>query len=170
MTRWDERIRDEHEALRAQAEDLSAVLSMSTTDPESRRSALVWLLRNVGATLDAHLQQEERAGFPALAQLLGSDANALVLLRTQHREVRAALAALHRRCERPWNGDAALQWDAIQREGAFFVSLLEDHEQKIERLLIDVLEYSLPTQALHHVGQAFLAESPWMDDPVEVTS
>ncbi|MBI4314186.1 MAG: hypothetical protein HY594_05165 [Candidatus Omnitrophica bacterium] len=100
MNRWDDLVREEHRILRALAEELQR---------EQQRAP---------AALETHLQGEEEILFPAMARLLGDDANALRLLRDHNQGLREEV-----------------------RQRVDITQMLDEHEQRVQRLLIDVLEF-----------------------------
>jgi len=150
MERWDEQVREDHQALESQIGALEAALSLDV-GPSDRWVTLRWIVRTVGPALELHLRREEEVLFPALQRLLGQEAGALTLLKEQHRELRASLRSLAGLLSDP----DALNWERITLASQSFIDLLEDHEKKEDRLLIDVLEFSLKPQELKNLAQAF---------------
>lgn len=163
MERWDEEVREDHHALESQMEALEAAFAIDVA-AQDRRVVLSWIIRNLWPTLELHLRKEEEILFPALRQLLGENAGAITLLLEQHRELRRAL----RNVAELLQGSEFPDWNAIRFAAEALADLLEDHEKKEERLLIDVLQYSLKPDRLralakefHEVAKRAHAEEGW---------
>ena len=112
-----------------------------------------------------HLRKEEEVLFPALQKLLGENAGALTLLKEQHRELRAALRRIAELLQEP----EILEWDTVALVSEDFIDLLDDHEKKEDRLLINVLDLSLQPKelkalagALQEVAQKAVTEEGWL--------
>ena len=150
MERWDEQVREEHNALESQVGALEAALKIDV-GAEDRRVTLKWIVRTLGPALHLHLRKEEEVLFPALERLLGEDAGAITLLKEQHRELRASLKHVAELLENREN----LNWEALGFAAQAFVDLLEDHERKEDRLLIDALEFGLKPDELKGLAKAF---------------
>ncbi len=158
MRRWDDTIHEEHESLRAQAEDLRAVLAMSEAAPAQRQAALAWILQGLWPALEVHLQREEEIFLPALRRLPGDESRNIALLQEEHGVLQAVCQRLAERLADP----APLRWSSIQLVGGLLRQLIEDHEQHIERLVIDVLEFNLAPGRLAALARAFEAPRPVM--------
>ena len=52
-----------------------------------------------------------------------------------------------------WSEDP--HWEAIHLASQSFIDLLEDHEKKTDRLLLDVLQFNLRPKELKALAQAF---------------
>ncbi len=150
MERWDTQVREDHEALEAQMGALEAALTIDVGQ-EDRRVVLKWIVRTLWPALELHLRKEEEILFPALQNLLGNQAQAIALLKQQHGELRSTLRQLAELLQ----GDEGLDWEKITLSGRLLIDLLEDHEKKEDRLLIDVLEFSLKPKELLGLAGAF---------------
>ena len=163
MERWEEQVREDHQALEAQAGALEAALSIDV-GPHDRRVVLSWIVRGLWPSLELHLRKEEEVLFPALQKLLGKDAGAISLLKEQHRELRSALRRIAELLQEP----EISNWDSIALASEAFIDFLEDHEKKEDRLLIDVLDFSLKPKELkalagelQQVAQKATTEEGW---------
>jgi iron-sulfur cluster repair protein YtfE (RIC family) len=150
MERWDEEIRRDHEGLKSQLDALGAVLQVEAV-PEDQRGLLVEVFRPLRTTLEVHLVKEEEVLFPAFMELSGGEERALILLQDEHQQLRVAASRLGVLLENPESSD----WDTLTRESQFFIRLLEDHEAKESRLLMDLLEYGLEPEQLMCLAQEF---------------
>lgn len=150
MERWDNVVREDHQALESQMGALEAALSIDV-GVEDRRVVLSWIIRTLWPALELHLRKEEETLFPALARLLGDSAGAITMLKEQHRELRFALRRVAELVQAPGN----LYWEGVNIAAIALIELLEDHEKKEDRLLIDVLQYSLKPQELRSLAHAF---------------
>lgn len=150
MERWDEKVQEEHHALESQVGALEATLKIDV-GVEDRRITLKWIIRTLEPALQLHLRKEEEVLFPALQRLLGENAGAVTILKEQHRELRASMKHVAELLENRDN----ISWEAIGFSAQAFVDLLEDHEKKEDRLLIDVLEFSLKPKELKELARAF---------------
>ena len=139
---WISIVHDDQQALRAQADELQATLAVSA-DAASRRSAMAWVLDQLTPALAAHLQQHEDVLFPIVERLVGRQAGALQLMRDEHRELRTTLARLQ----------APMEEDAVP----LLVALLNDHQAKTERLIVDVLRHTLTSGAQDALAEALAA-------------
>jgi iron-sulfur cluster repair protein YtfE (RIC family) len=147
---WSEGVHEDHRTLVAEAQALDAALSVDIT-PQDRRVVLGWIVRTLWPALELHLRKEEEVLFPALEKLLGKEAGALTLLKEQNGELRLS----HRRLAELIQPTENLSWEAIRIAVGGFLELLEDHEKKVERLLIDVLEFNLSPKELKGLAEAF---------------
>lgn len=152
MERWNEAMHEDHRALASQAGALEAALTIDVS-PQDRRVVLSWIIRTLWPELELHLRKEEEVLFPALQRLLGENAGVVTLLREQHQELRST----HRRLAELLQGYEDLNWEGIQIASESLIELLEDHEKKVSRLLLDVLEFNLKPQELKALAQAFEA-------------
>ncbi len=148
MERWDEIIQEDHQALASQVGAMEAALTIDV-GPEDRRVVLSWIIRTLWPALELHFRKEERVLFPVLGVLLGREAGALVLLREQLAQLRHA----HRRLAEFLQDRENLNWQGIQLAVHAFSELLEDHEKKTQRLLLDVLEFNLKPQELKGLAE-----------------
>ena len=152
MERWDTSVREEHNALEAQARALRAVLEIDA-GTEDRRGTLRGFIRAIGPDLELHLRKEEGVLFPGLQKLSPEKAGTITLLKKQHEQLRTALRQLAGcvcGCEsEPFN------WKEIAHTGQEFINLLEDHGKKEDRMLIHVLESSLKPNELIGLAQEF---------------
>lgn len=160
---WEAEVREDHQALEAQAGALEAALSIDIS-PQDRRVVLSWIVRGLWPSLELHLRKEEDALFPALQKLLGESAGSLTLLKEQHRELRSGL----RRVAELLQETESTNWEGLALAAQSFIDLLEDHEKKEDRLLLDVLEFSLKPKelkalasTLHDVAQKAVTEEGW---------
>lgn len=151
---WVEIMRDEHQMLRAQAQDLESVLAMPSVDPTQRWGAMAWLVRQLAPSLTAHLQREGTVLLPELERLLGRQAGALAVVKAEHEELRTVLARLQA-CVAMTG--PALPAEERQQLGSLLVELLDDHEVKVERLVMDVLAFSLTQGAQNALAEALAA-------------
>lgn len=154
MERLSGTIKQDHEALEAEAGALKSVLAAEEAE-EARRAALKQFIRIMGPDLELHLRKEEEVLFPALQRLSGERAAAIGLLKEQHGQLRwllRRLAGLVCECDR---ASGAADWRAIAETSQQFIGLLEDHEGKEEQLLIHALEERLEPQELIHLARAF---------------
>ena len=150
MERWDDQLREDHQALEAQVGALEAALKIDVAASE-RRTALRWIVRTLGPALGLHLKREEETLFPALEELSGKETSAIEILKEQHRELRLALKNLATLLENP----GPMDWEGIAVAGREIVDLLEDHERKEDQLLINVLDSSLKPQELMALARGF---------------
>lgn len=147
---WNRNIQEEHKSLDSQAEALKVALE-HPCGPRDRRVALWQILLSFRPRLEAHLWKEERVLFPALQDLLGEKAGTLILLQSQHEQLRDHLKRLALLAE----GGAPCPWDAIVQTGRSLVDLLEEHEKRENDFLLEVLEHSLQPQALMALARRF---------------
>lgn len=138
MRRWHDEIRDDHEVLQALTEDVEAALTTPDVTSDQRQGALVWITETLQQTLDAHLTRED-ALIEILAGVLGDGASATALLKAQHQELRLACRQLRELL----HSQTSVNWMAVRYGGQWLVDLVEDHEKTVDRLLLDVLEFSL---------------------------
>ncbi len=150
MERWDAGVCEDHRALAAQAGALEAALTLDVGE-EDRRVVFSWVVRTLWPSLGLHLRKEEEALFPPLEKLLGAGAVVLRMLKGQNQELRAS----HRRLAELGEGSQPLDWDRIKLASYSFIEFLEDHEKKVDRLLLDVLEFSLKPKELKALAEAF---------------
>ena len=142
-------VRKDHEAIDAQVGALDAVFKVGVA-PNDRWIALKWILRSLTPAMNAHLQREEEIQFPALEQLSGVHATAILLLDDQHRRIRSSLKQLDELIyQRP------VPWEQIAEASQRFVEMLKDHEKSEERLLLDVLETGLKRSELLQLTETF---------------
>ena len=146
---WDRCIREDHETLDSQAEALKFALE-HPSGPRDRRVAVGQILRSFGPRLESHLWKEEHVFFPALRQLLGSNAGMLDILLGQHSQLREHLQRLTDLLE-----DPRRPWEEIAKTGQCLVELLEDHEEKEGRFLLEILEFSLQPEELMALARQF---------------
>ncbi len=146
---WGECIREDHESLDSQAGALKFVVD-HPTGPRDRRVAVGLILRSFSPRLESHLWKEEQVFFPALRHLLGSNAGMLEILLNQHGQLREQLRRLTDLLE-----DPGQSWEAIAREGQCLVDLLEEHEEKEGRFLLEILEFSLQPEELMTLARQF---------------
>lgn len=146
---WASAVREDHRQLREQAGVLESALAIDTTDLD-RRVVLSWTLRNLWAKLELHLRKEEEALFSSLERLIGGDSGTLAILREEHAGLRAAFRNLAELLQDPTH----LEWDRIVLAVEGLLYLLDEHDKLGERLLLDVLHYSL-----NHHEQEALAEA-----------
>lgn len=167
MKPWDALIREDHHALESQAGALEAALSIDLST-QDRRVVFSWILRGLSPSLELHLRKEEAVFFPALQRLLGESAGALVLLQQEHQELRRVLRHLAELLQ-DWE---RIDWQMVTLASEAFLHLLEEHEKKEDRLLVDVLEHSLKPKQLKGLAQQFqevaqkaYAEEGWPSSP-----
>ena len=155
MEQWDDPVRKEHRALEVQVGQLAATLRLDEVDDEYRMilRAMVGGLR---AMLEQHLAREERALFPVLERLLGQQASTVALLHTEHQALRTHLQRLTELLHR----DGPPPRREISEEGRQFIELLHNHEKTEDRLLLDVLRYSLPPAELDLISRSLAGETP----------
>jgi len=135
---WDAVVREDHRALKTQADVLDSALGIQVGDQE-RHAVLSWTLRNLWPEMELHLRKEEETLFSALERLLGSDSGALAMLRREHANLRAGFRHLAELLQDLTH----LEWDRIDLAVEGFLYLLEEHEKLGDRLLLDVLQYNL---------------------------
>ncbi len=150
MNRWSDGVHEDHETLASQAGALEAALGMDI-GPEDKRVALSWVIHALWPSLELHLRKEEETLFPVLQRLLGENAGALTLLRRQNQELRLA----HRHLAELLKEQGRFALEEIKIDSYAFIDLLEDHEKKVQRLLLDVLEFSLGPKELAVLAQKF---------------
>ncbi len=138
MERWDAAVWEDHRALKRQADVLDSALKVNVGD-EDRRVVLSWTLRSLWPEMDLHLRKEEETLLVRLESLLGGDSGALETLRREHADLRAGFRHLAELIQ----DSSCLEWDRIELAVEGFLYLLEKHEELGERLLLDVLQYSL---------------------------
>lgn len=147
---WNRNIQEEHKSLDSQAEALKATLE-HPCGARDRRVALWQILLSFRPRLESHLWKEERVLFPALQELLGEKAGTLMLLQSQHEQLRDHLKRLAILAE----SGASSPWEAIVQTGRSLVDLLEEHEKRENDFLLEVLEHSLQPQALMALARQF---------------
>ncbi len=147
---WSEGVHEDHRTLGAEAQALDAALSVDIS-PQDRRVVLGWIIRTLWPAMELHLRKEEEVLFPVLEKLLGKGAGAPMLLKEQNGELRRA----HRHLAELIQPTESLSWETIRIAVSAFLELLEDHEKKVERLLIDVLEFNLSPEELKRLADAF---------------
>lgn len=147
--RWNRSIREDHKVLDSQAGTLSFALE-HPTGPSDRRVALWHILLSFRPRLESHLWKEEQVLLPALERLVGPQAGALKLLMDQHNQLREHLQRLATLLEQPGQ-----PWEEIVGTGRSLVELLEDHEGKEGRFLLEVLEFSLRPEELMALARQF---------------
>jgi len=118
-----------------------------------QRVILSWTLRSLWPELELHLRREEEALLAGLARLLGRDASALVMLRKEHGDLRGGFRHLAELLQDP----ERLEWDRITLAVEGFLCLLEEHEKVGDRLLLDVLKYSLNRDELKRLVREYQA-------------
>lgn len=153
MGQWDDPVRRDHRALADQLDQLEAVLELGEAEAEYLvivRSAV----RGILAMLEPHMGREEQFLFPVLRRLLGREAHAIALLEVEHHALRTHLRALTGRLEH----ETPHACHEIAEEGRRFIQLLRDHEKTEDRLLLDVLHYSLSPTELDTISRAFANE------------
>ncbi|MBI3292716.1 MAG: nitrite reductase, copper-containing [Elusimicrobia bacterium] len=150
MERWDDKVHEDHEALASQAGAMEAALTIEM-GPEDRRVVFSWIIRMLWPALELHLRKEEEVLFRALQRLLGENASAILVLKEQHRQLRGA----HRHLAELIQPGGHMNWDVISIASEAFIELLEDHDRKIERLLLDVLRFSMNGRELKKLAQDF---------------
>ena len=150
MKEWADVVYDDHRALALQADALDAALTIDVS-PQDRRVVLSWIIRTVWPVLELHLRKEEEVLFPALRHLLGGGAGALLILKEQNKELRAA----HRRLAELLQEYDNLDWEEIKMASYSFMEILEDHEKKVNRLLVDILGFNLTSKELKTLGEAY---------------
>jgi len=143
MKPWDEQVREDHEALESQLRALEAALKIDM-EPEDRLVALRWIVRNLRLFLEPHMRKEEEVLFPALERLLGTKTNTVSILKRQHKKLRTRIGHLVKLLQ----GSEPVDWDKISLASEGFISRFEDHEKTEDRLLLDVLEFSLKPREL----------------------
>lgn len=147
---WNRNIREEHQILDSQADALKSALE-HPSGRYDRKVFLHQLLKNFGPRLESHLWKEEQVFFPALRRLLGKESGRLDLLLAQHEQLRGHLRRLTTLLEGPNHPS----WDEIARAGHCLVDLLEDHEDKEGRFLLEILEFSLQPKELMCLARQF---------------
>lgn len=150
MENWYDILREDHEGLRFQTGALDAAVRIDVAE-QDRRVVLSWIVRNLWPALELHLRKEEEVLFPALARLLGEEASALILLKQEHEQLRHSLRHLAELVQ----DLGYLDKEAVELASDGFLEVLEDHEAKEERLLLDVLEFNLNPAELKTLAQAF---------------
>lgn len=138
MEGWDAAVREDHRALKRQADVLESALGVDVGD-QDRRVVLSWTLRSLWPELELHLRKEEETLLVRLESLLGGDSGALAMLRREHADLRAGFRHLAELLQDPTH----LEWDRIELAVEGFLYLLEEHEKLGDHLLLDVLQYSL---------------------------
>lgn len=147
---WNRSIREEHQALDSQAEALKCALECPPA-PYDRITFLRQLLHSFGPRLESHLRKEEQVFFPALRRLLGAETDRLEILLDQHERLRQHLYRLTALLEMPDHG----RWEEVVQTGRRLVDLLEDHEEKEGRFLLEILEFSLQPAELMRLAKEF---------------
>lgn len=143
MEYWGKAIHDDHGEVLTKIEGLQGATSMQV-GPEDLWVTLRHLILNAHQALEAHLRREEDLFFPALVQLIGEEAGAVRRLHEDHRQLRSAIGYLMGlRQER-----GPLDPREVSLAADSLLALLREHEKTEDRLLLDVLEYSLEPQAL----------------------
>lgn len=159
--KWEDQVREDHQALQAQVGALEAALSIEV-GTQDRRVVLSWIIRNLWPSMELHLRKEEEALFPELQRLLGKSAGALSLLRAQHAQLREGLRHLAELLQDQDN----LQWNEIRVAAEAFIHLLDEHEKLEERLLLDVLRCHLKPKDLKPLAEAYrkVAETAYEEE------
>lgn len=147
---WNRNIREEHQILDSQADALKSALEQPS-GLYDRKVFLHQLLRSFGPRLESHLWKEEQVFFPALRRLLGRESGRLDLLLAQHEQLREHLRRLTALLEGPDHPC----WDELVRAGNCLVDLLEEHEEKEGRFLLEILDFSLQPKELMELARKF---------------
>lgn len=147
---WDRQIQEEHRVLDSQKEALREAFEKEPA-AQDRRVHLWKILCSFAPRLELHLRQEEEVLFPALEQLVGKGSGPLVLLKDQHDQLRAHLKQLTDLLQR----DEECPWETIAQTGESLIHLLENHEVKEGRFLLDLLECSLKPGELIALARQF---------------
>jgi len=150
MGDWEDPIREDHRTLESQAQALETALGIDL-DPQDRQVVLLGIVRTLGPALELHLRKEEEILFPALKHLLAGYNGAMTTLQDEHHELRGGL----RRLAETVQEGGLLDWERIRSAGRTLMRFLEEHEKKQERLLLDILRYSLNPQELEALTKAF---------------
>lgn len=150
LQKWDEIIRQEHQVIVSQAKAMEGALHVDVGELD-RRVVLSWILRSLSPFLELHFRKEEEVLFPALQQLLGEDVASVTILSHEHQQLRKTLRYLAELIQDP----EILNWQGITLAVEAFLNLLEDHEKKEDRLVLDVLQYSLMPKELEKLIRDF---------------
>lgn len=150
MDYWGQPVRDEHEKV-AECVCLLEKATCFEMGPEDLWVTLRHLILDVRKTVEWHLTREEETLFAALIRLLGKEARAVRMLQDQHRQIRQGLAYLLR-LHRDGN---PLDPREVRDAAEGLATLLREHEKVEDRLLLDVLEYSLEPQELMALADQF---------------
>ncbi|MBI4226754.1 MAG: hemerythrin domain-containing protein [Candidatus Omnitrophica bacterium] len=145
---WVEIVRADQERLRAQAADLRDALAVTGVAPGARRGAVAWIVHQLAPALETHLQQQEEVLLPVLERLVGRHAGVLALVRAEYQALRETAACLQAQVEGPGDLGAVVQ---------LLMDLLADHEVKTERLVVDILSYTLTSGAQDALAEALAA-------------
>ncbi len=151
MEPWDDPVREDHRILESQMHVLEVALAMQDVKAEDRAVLLRWVIRELWATLELHLRKEEQVLFSALQRLLGEKAGAVTLMMENHQELRAAL----RRLSELLQETEAANDQGITMAADGLIEILEDHQKKEDRLLIDVLKFNLKPTELKELSRAY---------------
>lgn len=147
---WDRQIQEEHQVLNSQREAIGATLERRA-GPSDPRVDLWKILRGFSPRLELHLRQEEEVLFPALERLVGKGSGPLSLLMDQHEQLRAHIQRLSELLDCL----KGCPWETIAQTGQSLVHLLENHEVKEGRFLLDLLECSLKPDELMGLARQF---------------
>lgn len=140
---WEAVLREEHDVLEEKVRCLEWVLHLEI-GPEDLWVTLRHLILDVKQSLEAHLEREEAVFFPALIRLIGEEAGAVRILQEQHEQLRAGLAYLLK-----LRGDqGTLNLREVAPAADSLLALLREHEKLEDRLLLDVLKYSMKQREL----------------------
>lgn len=143
MEYWGKAIHEDHGEVLAKIEGLQRATTLEV-GPEDLWVMLRHLILNAHQGLEAHLRREEDLFFPALVHLIGEEAGAVRRLREDHRQLRLAAGYLMGLRQ----GRGPLDPQEVSQATDSLLALLTEHEKTEDRLLLDVLEYSLEPQVL----------------------
>ncbi len=147
---WNRQIQEDHRVLDSERKALKAVLE-KPVGLKDLRVHLLQILRSLEPRMKLHLRREEEVLFPAFEHLLGGGSGVLTLLKDQHDELRALLDKLS---ELLWDRESS-SWQNIAETGESLIALLETHEEKEGRFMVDILESSLQPQQLMDLARQF---------------
>lgn len=148
---WDRELKQEHRVIDSQKEGLRDLLSGKCCGPQDNRVKLRHILHSLSPTLELHLKQEESVLFPAMERLLPKEDKTVPDLAEQHRQLRAGLIQLKELLDHPEGCD----WAGLVVAGQSFLLLLQDHEEKEDRFLLNRLEGALPPDELTGLARKF---------------
>ena len=150
MRTWDREIRQKREGLDTHLTIIKGILAAKEISGADRRT-LELLVANLEPDLEEHLCREEQVLFPALLRMLNGESEMLTLLQERHEELRKQLKNFKTLAA----DSEASSKEELAKVGRGFVDLLQDHEDKEERFLLDMLDYCLEPKELDKLAKQF---------------
>jgi regulator of cell morphogenesis and NO signaling len=151
-----------HRTFDQAAQELAALVEGAEAAPgldAAGRRRMAHLANVLEPEAASHMRKEEEVLFVALEAFLPRDVGPLAVLRGEHRDLAAHLAALVRTSEALAAGDAAAQAEALAAARAV-LQLVRNHFYKEERVLFPMVARFLSPERDLHLLQAMQAMEP----------